>query len=76
MLLLKFSQTSFMAFQLGTENSLDGIANYFSIFGLCLKISQIKFMVSLSRIEKKMNLNVNIPTKKRIANLDFFFILS
>ena len=42
--LLKFSQTSFMAFQLGTEKSLDGIANYFIRFGLCLKIS--KFMAS------------------------------
>ena len=38
--LSKFSQTSFMEFQLGTEKSFDGIANYFIRFGLCLKISQ------------------------------------
>ena len=50
---LKFSQTSVMAFQPGTEKSLDGIANYFIRFGLCLKISQIKFMAPLSGIEKK-----------------------
>ena len=29
-----------MEFQLGTEKSLDGIANYFIRFGLCLKTSQ------------------------------------
>ena len=29
-------------------------------------------MTSLSGIEKNMNLNINIPTKKRIANLDIF----
>ena len=29
-----------MAFQLGTERFLDGIANYLIIFGLCLRINQ------------------------------------
>ena len=42
-----------MAFQLGTEKSLDGIDNYFIRFGLCLTISQIKCMPSLPGIEKK-----------------------
>ena len=32
----------------------------------------IKFMASLPGIEKNMNLNINIPTKKRISNLDIF----
>ena len=36
------------------------------------KNQSIKFMVSLPGIEKKMNLNINIPTKERIANLDIF----
>ena len=40
--LLKFSQTSFIAFQLGTEKSLDGIANYFIRFDICLKINEIR----------------------------------
>ena len=35
--LLKFSQTSFMTFQLGIEKSLDGIANYFIRCGLYIK---------------------------------------
>ena len=61
-----------MAFQLGTEKSLDGIVNYFIKFGLCLKISQTSFMAPLPGIEKNMNLNINIPTKERIANLDNF----
>ena len=67
-----------MAFPLGTEKSLDGIANYFIRFGLCLKISHIKFMALLSGIEKNMNLNINILTKERFANLDIFlyFILN
>ena len=61
-----------MAFQLGTEKSLDGIVNYFIRFGLCLKISQTRFMAPFPRIEKNVNLNINIPTKERIANLDIF----
>ena len=61
-----------MAFQLGTEKSLDGFVNYFIIFGLCLKISQTSSMAQLPGIEKKMNLSINIPTKERIANLDIF----
>ena len=32
----------------------------------------IKFLGSLPRIDLKENLNINIPTKERIANLDFF----
>ena len=32
----------------------------------------IKFLALLLGIEKKMNLNINIPTKERIANLDIF----
>ena len=61
-----------MAFQLGTEKSLDGFVNYFIRFGLGLKISQTSSMAPLSGIEKKMNLSINIPTKERIANLDIF----
>ena len=61
-----------MAFQLEIEKSLDGIANYFIRFGLCFKNQSIKFMVSLPGIEKKMNLNINIPTKEKIGNLDMF----
>ena len=40
-----------MAFQLGTEKSLDGIANYFIKFGLCLKISQSSIRVDPTKIE-------------------------
>ena len=36
------------------------------------KNQTIKFMASLSEIEKKMNLNINILTKERIVNLDIF----
>ena len=61
-----------MAFQMGTEKPSDGIVNYFIRFGLCLKINQTSFMVSLPMIEKKMNLNINISTKERISNLDIF----
>ena len=61
-----------MAFQLGTEKSLDGIVNYFFRFGLCLKINQTSFMETLPRIERKMNLYINITIKERIANLDIF----
>ena len=31
-----------MEFQLGTEKSLDGIANYLIRFGLCLKIHMVE----------------------------------
>ena len=61
-----------MASQLGTEKSLDEITNYFIRFGLCLKISQSSLWRRCRGIEKKMNLNINIPTKERIANLDIF----
>ena len=38
-----------MAFQLGTEKSLDGIDDYFIRLGLCIKkISTIKFLAPLS----------------------------
>ena len=40
-------------FNWGLKKSLDEITNDFIIFGLCLKISQIKFMTLLPRIEKK-----------------------
>ena len=36
------------------------------------KNQSIKFMASLSGIEKKMNLNINIPIKETISNLDIF----
>ena len=36
------------------------------------KNQPMKFMASLSGIEKKMNLNINIPTKEKIANLEIF----
>ena len=36
------------------------------------KKHSIKFMASLPGIEKKMNLNINIPTKEKIANLENF----
>ena len=36
------------------------------------KNQPIKFMASLSGIEKKINLNINILTKERISNLDIF----
>ena len=61
-----------MACQLGIEKSLDEIANYFIRFGLCLKISQSSLWHRYRGIEKNMNLNINIPTKERIANLDIF----
>ena len=38
--MFKNQSIKFMASLLGTEKSLDGIANYFIRFGLCLKISQ------------------------------------
>ena len=49
------------------------------VFGSCVKLlveqihfGPIKFMAPLSGIDKKMNLNMNIPTKERISNLDIF----
>ena len=36
------------------------------------KNQSIKFMVPFSGIEIKMNLNINIPTKERIAKLNIF----
>ena len=36
------------------------------------KNQSIKFMAPLPGIEKRMNLNINIPTKEKIANLDIF----
>ena len=47
--LLKFSQTSFMTFQLGIEKSLDVIANYFIRCGLYIKKKKsTKFMAHFS----------------------------
>ena len=43
-----------MAFQLGTKKSLDGIVNYFIIFGLCLKISQTVTNPKLSKGGRKI----------------------
>ena len=58
MFLLKFSQTNFMAFQLGTERFLDGIANYLIKFGLCLKINQS----SLWRIDANLTIGENVSS--------------
>ena len=63
-----------MAFQLGTEKSLDGIVNYFIRFGLCLKNQSNKFMAPLPGIDKKMNLNINILNREFLI-WTFFFIL-
>ena len=60
-----------MACQLGTQKSLDGIVDYFIRIGLCIKFSQ-QFFGTVARDLKMMNLNINILTKGRIANLDIF----
>ena len=52
-----------MAFQLGIEKSLDGIANYFNEIWSMFKNKSIKFMAPLPGIEKKMNSNINFSTK-------------
>ena len=36
------------------------------------KKCRIKFLAPLPRIDLKENLNINIPTKERIANFDIF----
>ena len=38
------------------------------------KNQSIKFLASLSGIKKMMNLNINILTKEKIANLDIFIL--
>ena len=67
--LSKFSQTSFMAFQMGTEKSLDGIADYFIRFSLCKKIRQ-KFLAPLPGTEEFFGGN-----KRSLAHTDLIIFL-
>ena len=52
-----------MEFQLGIEKSLDGIVNYFIIFGLCLKSSQSSFWCRCQGLNKVIGSCVKILVK-------------